>query len=61
MAHGHVDVGDHFGPEDVAYCITPVPSGANGVNTNDGYVDENGLIYVIDRKTGRLYISEMEL
>ena len=52
---------DPFRPEEVAYYIPPVPAGTDGVNINDVYVDENGLIYAIDRKKGGLYILEMEL
>ena len=48
-------------PEEVAYYVPPVPEGANGVNMNDVYVDENGLIYAIDRVKGGLYILEMNL
>ena len=55
------DISDPFRPEEVAYYIPPVPPGADGVNINDVYVDEDGLIYAIDRKTGGLYILEMEL
>jgi len=55
------DIRDPFRPDEVAYYIPPVPAGTNGVNINDVYVDENGLIYAIDRKKGGLYILEMEL
>lgn len=55
------DISDPFRPEEVAYYIPPVPAGTDGVNINDVYVDENGLIYAIDRKKGGLYILEMEL
>ena len=55
------DISDPFRPEEVAYYIPPVPPGTDGVNINDVYVDENGLIYAIDRKKGGLYILEMEL
>ena len=55
------DVSDPFRPEEVAYYIPPVPRGADGVNINDVYVDENRLIYAIDRKKGGLYVLEMEL
>ena len=55
------DISDPFRPEEVAYYIPEVPAGANGVNINDVYVDENGLIYAIDRFKGGLYILEMEL
>ena len=53
------DVSDPFRPEEVAYYIPAVPDGAAGVNMNDVYVDENGLIYAIERVKGGLYILEM--
>ena len=44
----------------MAYYIPPVPPGVNGTNINDVYVDENALIYAIDRLAGGLYILEMD-
>jgi hypothetical protein len=55
------DISNPFRPEEVAYYIPPVPGGAKGVNINDVYVDENGLIYAIDRVKGGLYILEMRI
>ena len=55
------DISDPFRPENVAYYIPPVPQGVDGVNINDVYVDENQLIYAIDRKKGGLYILEMNV
>ncbi|MEE8443419.1 MAG: hypothetical protein V3S37_06675 [Dehalococcoidia bacterium] len=55
------DITDPFRPEEVAYYIPPVPEGAAGVNINDVYVDENAIIYAVDRTKGGLYILEMEL
>ena len=54
------DVSDPFRPEEVAFYIPPVSDGAGGVHLNDVYVDENGLIYAIDRVKGGLYILEMD-
>ena len=54
------DVSDPFRPEEVAYYIPPVAEGAGGVHMNDVYVDENGLIYAVDRVKGGLYILEMD-
>ena len=55
------DIGDPFRPQEVAYYVPPVPEGATGVNINDVYVDENALVYAIDRTRGGLYILEMTL
>jgi hypothetical protein len=32
-----------------------------GININDVYVDENGLVYAIDRFAGGLYILELNV
>ena len=55
------DISDPFRPEEVAYYIPTVPVGASGVNINDVYVDEIGLVYAIDRFKGGLYILEMDI
>ncbi len=55
------DISDPFRPREVAYYVPPVPEGATGVNINDVYVDENALVYAIDRTRGGLYILEMTL
>jgi len=55
------DISNPFRPEEAAYYIPPVPEGTDGVNINDVYVDENALVYAIDRKKGGLYILEMDV
>ena len=55
------DIRDPFRAEEVGYFIPPNPNGARGVSINDVYVDENALIYAIDRAKGGLYILEMKL
>ncbi len=55
------DITDPFRPEEVAYYIPEVPDGVNGVNINDVYWDENGLIYAIDRFKGGMYVLELTL
>ena len=55
------DVSNPFQPEEVAYYVPPVPEGVDGININDVYVDENGLVYAIDRFKGGLYILELEI
>jgi hypothetical protein len=55
------DISDPFRPEEVAFYIPPVPKGATGLNINDVYVDENRIVYAIDRSRGGLYVFEIEL
>ncbi len=53
------DITDPFRPEEVAYYVPAFPEGMAGININDVYVDENGLIYAIDRFKGGLYVLEL--
>ena len=55
------DISDPFRPEEVAYYIPAYPEGMNGVNINDVYWDEKGLIYAIDRFKGGMYVLELTL
>ena len=55
------DTSDPFRPEEVAYFVPPVPEGAPSNGINDVYVDENGIMYVVDRLKGGLYILELTL
>ncbi len=55
------DISNPFRPIEVAYYIPAYPEGMNGVNINDVYWDENGLIYAIDRFKGGMYILELTL
>ncbi len=55
------DISDPFRPEEVAYFIPETPDPDKGVNINDVYVDENGLVYAIDRFKGGLYILELDV
>ena len=52
------DISDPFRPEEIAYFVPPVPEGAPANSVNDVYVDENQLIYAVDRIKGGLYILE---
>lgn len=56
------DISDPFRIEEVAFLVpdAPVDSPAGAVQINDVYVDENRVIYAIDRFTGGLYILELE-
>ena len=55
------DTSDPFRPEEVAYFVPPVPEGAPSNGINDVYVDENAIMYVVDRLKGGLYILELTL
>ncbi len=53
------DTSDPFHPEEVAYFVPDIPEGAPSNGINDVYVDENGIMYVVDRLKGGLYILEL--
>ena len=55
------DIADPFKPKEVAYFVPPETDGQRGININDVYVDENGLVYAIDRFKGGLYILELNI
>ncbi len=52
-----VDIARPHAPKEVAYYVPDVPEGARRVSSNDVYVDERGLIFLIDRTRG-LHILE---
>jgi hypothetical protein len=57
------DVSNPWAPTEVGYFIPPTPERAphSAAQMNDVYVDENGLIYAIERFSGGLYILEPSL
>jgi hypothetical protein len=59
FAHGLrvVDIADPHAPREVAHFLPEPPPGQARVSSNDVFVDERGLIYVIDRGRG-LHILE---
>ncbi|HEY7466495.1 MAG TPA: hypothetical protein VIB47_07360 [Dehalococcoidia bacterium] len=54
------DVSNPWSPKEVGYYIPAAPEGSRfeAAQMNDVYVDENGLIYAIERFTGGLYVLE---
>lgn len=57
------DISDPFQPKEVAYCVPEAPKGspANAIQINDVYVDENEMVYAVDRFVGGLYVIEARL
>jgi hypothetical protein len=47
-----VDISNPHSPCEVASYVPPVPNGESRVQSNDVYVDDRGLIYLLDRKRG---------
>ena len=62
VVHVH-DISDPFQPKEVAFFVPETPKGtsAGSVQINDCYVDENEIVYAVDRFTGGLYTLEMTL
>jgi len=57
------DMANPFQPQEVAYFIPPKPENSivDAVQINDVYVDENRVVYCVDRHAGGLYILELEI
>jgi hypothetical protein len=57
------DITDPLQPKEVAYFVPDAPRGtpAGAAQINDVYVDENEIVYAVDRFTGGLYTLEMTL
>lgn len=57
------DLSEPLQPQEVAYFIPPRPENSmvQAVQVNDVYVDENRIVYCVDRHAGGLYILELEL
>lgn len=56
------DITDPFRPEETAYCVPVAPEGSplGAVQINDVFVDENRIVYAIERFGGGLYIMEFD-
>jgi hypothetical protein len=57
------DLTNPFRPEEVAHFVPEAPQGSrvNAIQINDVYVDENAVVYAVDRLIGGLYILELDL
>ena len=55
------DISNPFRPDEVAYFIPEIPATADANSINDVHVDENGIMYVVDRIKGGLYILELTI
>lgn len=53
-----VDIQDQYRPKEVGYFIPERPEGQLTIQTNDVFVDHDGLIYIVDRLDGHMYILE---
>lgn len=53
-----IDIRDRYRPVEVGYFIPERPDGQEAVQTNDVFVDANGLIYIVDRLAGDMWILE---
>jgi len=59
FAHGMriVDISRPHAPREIAYFLPDVPAGSERVQSNDVFIDDRGLIYLLDRVRG-LHILE---
>jgi hypothetical protein len=57
------DLTNPLKPQEVAYFIPPKPENSivDAVQINDVYVDENRIVYCVDRHAGGLYILELDI
>jgi hypothetical protein len=56
------DISNPFQPVEVAHYVPEAPSSTQrAIQVNDVYVDENRLIYAVDRFSGGLYVMEMTI
>ena len=57
------DLANPFQPREIAYFVPDPPprSKAGAIQINDVYVDENRIVYAVDRFAGGLYVLEMSI
>ncbi|MGI9424001.1 MAG: LVIVD repeat-containing protein [Hyphomicrobiaceae bacterium] len=56
-------IADPYEPKEIAYYVPEGPAGSKfpSVQINDVYVDENEIVYAVDRWAGGLYVLEMDI
>ena len=56
------DLTNPLQPKEAAAFVPPAPQGSRTgtIQINDVWVDENGIVYTVDRHAGGLYILEMD-
>jgi len=56
------DISNAYQPKEVAAFVPPAPNGSKigAIQLNDVYVDENQIVYTVDRFSGGLYILECD-
>ena len=57
------DTSNPFQPQEIASFVPAAPEGAptGAIQINDVYVDENAIVYAIDRHVGGLYVLEADI
>jgi hypothetical protein len=57
------DLSNPLQPKEVAAFVPPAPQGSRvgSIQINDVFVDENALVYAVDRHAGGLYILELDI
>lgn len=57
------DISDPLIPREVAAFVPSAPPGSRvpAIQINDVYVDENGIVYCVDRYIGGLYVLELDI
>jgi len=57
------EISDPLIPREVAAFVPSAPPGARvpAIQINDVYVDENGIVYCVDRHAGGLYVLELDI
>ena len=56
------DIGDPYAPREIGHFVPEAPRGSpvGAIQLNDVLVDERGVVYIVDRHVGGLYVLEMD-